>query len=196
VTDRPSGRIVESTWSLIANLFALSISTSNLSTVFTDILEKKKFRCYVALQIEFKLSDDTKKMKRKTSQRNAIQQVFRKTDCPLGAEEVLGAARQIVDSLNPSTVYRNLKILVETGWLRKIRHPDLGTLYESADKGHHHLFHCRSCNKVFDLPGCALNEEKSTPPGFVSERHEVFLFGVCASCEAENGQSRYVDPPA
>jgi Fur family transcriptional regulator, ferric uptake regulator len=126
-------------------------------------------------------------MKRKTSQRNAIQQVFRKKDCPLGADEVLCAARQIVDSLNQSTVYRNLKILVEKGWLRKIKHPALGTLYESTAKDHHHHFHCRNCNKVFDLPGCALNEAESTPPGFVTERHEVFLFGVCADCKAETG---------
>jgi Fur family ferric uptake transcriptional regulator len=122
-------------------------------------------------------------MRRKTSQRNAIQQVFKEKDRPIGIEEILKAGRRIVESLDQSTVYRNLKILVENGVLRKINHPSLGTLYERAGKGHHHHFHCRFCNGLFDLPGCALNEEISTPPGFVTEGHEVFLFGVCGSCK-------------
>jgi len=125
-------------------------------------------------------------MRRKTAQRNAIQQVFQKRDCPLGAQDVLCAARQVVDTLNESTVYRNLKLLVVKGWLRKINHPVRGTLYERCGKGHHHHFHCRSCNKVYELPGCALNEKESTPRGFITERHEVFLFGVCATCKSEN----------
>ena len=125
-------------------------------------------------------------MRRKTAQRNAIQQVFQKRDCPLGAQDVLCAARQVVDTLNESTVYRNLKLLVVKGWLRKINHPVRGTLYERCGKGHHHHFHCRSCNRVYELPGCALNEKESTPRGFITERHEVFLFGVCATCKSEN----------
>jgi Fur family ferric uptake transcriptional regulator len=122
-------------------------------------------------------------MRRKTTQRRAIQEVFQNKDRPLRADEVLCAGRQIVDSLDQSTVYRNLKLLVEEGWLHKINHPGVGPLYERAGKDHHHLFHCRFCNKVFEMPGCGLNEEKSTPPGFVTERHEVFLFGRCASCK-------------
>jgi Fur family transcriptional regulator, ferric uptake regulator len=135
-------------------------------------------------------------MKRQTNQRNAIEQVFLQKDSPLGIGEVLDAARKVVRSLNQSTVYRNLKLLVQKGWLRKINHPSRGTLYERTDKDHHHHFHCRSCNKVYELPGCALDEEESTPQGFVTETHEVFLFGVCALCKAHNGKSGSFDPPA
>jgi len=105
-------------------------------------------------------------------------------------------ARRVVDSLNQSTVYRNLKLLVEKGWLRKINHPARGPLYERADKNHHHHFHCRSCNKVYELPGCILNENASTPQGFVTEKHEVFLFGVCFSCQTEvdDGENTYPSP--
>ena len=124
-------------------------------------------------------------MKRRTSQRSAIQEVFQKKHRPLAIEEILQAGRQIVESLDQSTVYRNLKLLVKQGWLRKINHPCLGTLYERAEREHHHHFHCRSCNKVFELPVCTLNEEKSTPPGFVTESHEVFLCGICASCKGQ-----------
>ncbi len=128
-------------------------------------------------------------MRRKTTQRNAIQEVFLENNRPMGVEEILSTGRQIVESLDQSTVYRNLKLLLEKGWLRKIEHPGLGTLYEKAGKDHHHHFHCRSCNRVFELPGCALNEKESTPQGFVTESHEVFLFGICASCNRKNAES-------
>jgi Fur family transcriptional regulator, ferric uptake regulator len=121
-------------------------------------------------------------MKRKTVQRDAIQEVFLRKNRPLRVEEILEFGRSAVESLNQATVYRNLKLLVESGWLRAIHHPEAGTLYERAEKEHHHHFHCRSCDRVFELPGCALNERKSTPPGFIAEGHEVFLFGLCSSC--------------
>jgi len=128
-------------------------------------------------------------MKRRTTQRDAIQQVIREKDRTLNAEEILCAARRVVKSLNQSTVYRNLKLLVEKGWLQKINHPVRGPLYERTAKGHHHHFHCRSCNKVFELPGCLLKENASTPQGFVTEKHEVFLFGVCATCRTADAKA-------
>jgi len=122
-------------------------------------------------------------MKRETTQRNAIQEVFRQEDRPLGVDEILQSGRQRVDSLNQATVYRNLKLLVEAGWLTKISTPELGTLYERAGKKHHHHFQCRSCDRLFEILGCELNERKSTPAGFVTEGHDVLLYGVCPDCK-------------
>jgi Fur family ferric uptake transcriptional regulator len=121
-------------------------------------------------------------MKRNTTQRMAIEQVFREHDRPLGVEEVLKGGRRLVESLNQATVYRNLKLLVDNGWLKRVTHPSLGTLYERTGKGHHHHFHCRSCNRAFELPGCALKEDEIAPDGFIVEDHEVFLSGICPSC--------------
>ncbi len=121
-------------------------------------------------------------MRRNTSQRMAIEKVFREHDRPLGVDEVLDYGQKLVDSLNKATVYRNLKMLTDEGWLTRLSHPLLGTLYERAGKGHHHHFHCRKCNRAFELPGCALNEDKAAPKGFVIEDHEIYLFGVCPSC--------------
>lgn len=123
-------------------------------------------------------------MKRNTSQRTAIQSVFQMIDRPMGIDEILEHGRTLVHSLNQATVYRNLKLLVENGWLKPISHPVLGTLYERADKGHHHLFHCHACNRLYELPGCALDEHNAVPKGFVIEEHEIFLFGVCPLCAA------------
>jgi Fur family transcriptional regulator, ferric uptake regulator len=122
-------------------------------------------------------------MKRQTNQRSAIQEVFKQDDRPLGIDEILKAGRQKVESLNQATVYRNLKLLVQDGWLKKINTPELGVLYEIAGKEHHHHFQCRSCDRLFEISGCALDKQSLTPPGFVTEEHEIFLFGLCSSCK-------------
>lgn len=121
-------------------------------------------------------------MRRNTTQRTAIEEVFKQHDRPLGVEEVLAYGRNLVESLNKTTVYRNLNLLVDDEWLRRITHPSLGTLYERAGGGHHHHFHCRNCNRAFKLPGCALKKEGIAPDGYVVEDHEIFLFGICPAC--------------
>ncbi len=121
-------------------------------------------------------------MKRITSQKKAIERVFLDVDGPLGVDEILRRGREMVTSLNLATVYRNLKLLVESGRIRQIAHPSFGVLYEPAGKGHHHFFHCRRCDRVFDIPGCALNEKEAAPEGFIVDDHEVFLSGTCPSC--------------
>jgi len=120
---------------------------------------------------------------RNTSQRRAIEDAIRRMARPLCVDEIVREGRKTVPSLNEATVYRHLKCLTARGLLRRIKHPDLGTLYEVANKEHHHHFHCRVCERVYELPGCALNEDDATPPGFVTEDHEVFLNGVCSTCK-------------
>jgi Fur family ferric uptake transcriptional regulator len=53
----------------------------------------------------------------------AIEQVFRQHERPLGVDEVLKYGRKLVESLNQATVYRNLKHLIDDGWLKRIFHP-------------------------------------------------------------------------
>lgn len=121
-------------------------------------------------------------MQRKTTQRDAIQEVFIQQDRPMGVEEVLASGKELVASLNQATVYRNLKTLVEKGWLNQITHPSLGTLYERSGKGHHHHFHCHQCNHLYCLAGCPLPHVPRTD-GFIVEEHELFFSGICPNCK-------------
>lgn len=121
-------------------------------------------------------------MKRQTAQRRAIEQVFEQYDRLLAIPEILAYGSRIVPSLNQATVYRNIKQLIAGGRIRQVNHPDLGTLYERAQKPHHHHFHCNGCNRVMDLPGCALKDDDVVPDGFVLQSHDVFLSGLCDRC--------------
>jgi Fur family ferric uptake transcriptional regulator len=124
--------------------------------------------------------------RRNTQQREALRSVFRLDGRPLTVSEALARARETVPSLNKSTVYRNLSMLVADGWLVRIAHPEIGTLYERAGKDHHHHFYCRGCSRLFDLPGCPLPADCGAD-GFLTEGHELFLHGLCSACVAEEG---------
>lgn len=121
-------------------------------------------------------------MERDTTQRRAIRRVFTETDRPLSPVEVLNEAKHIVAGLGIATVYRNLKAMVDAGWLVPVGLPGEPDRYEQAGKGHHHHFRCRTCEKVFDLHGCPGDMSPMLPSGFRLEAHEVTLFGLCVAC--------------
>lgn len=121
-------------------------------------------------------------IKRTTEQRKIIAQICLSSQQPLTIDRILQLGRAQLPTLNRVTVYRNLNRMVEEGTLTRLTHPDKGTLYEQANRPHHHHFFCRSCENAFELPGCGLSEKKQAPAGFIVEGHEVFLHGLCADC--------------
>lgn len=120
--------------------------------------------------------------KRKTSQRQAIRQVFEDAKRPLSVAEVLEAAQLAVDSIGPATIYRGVNALLEDGFLVAVHLPEAPARYELADLAHHHHFHCGGCGKVFDVEGCPGDMADLCPSGFELTGHEVILYGRCDTC--------------
>ena len=121
-------------------------------------------------------------MERDTQQRRAIKAAIEEADRPLAPQEVLDAARSHSPGLGIATVYRTLKAGVEAGWLRQVDLPGEAPRYEVTGKRHHHHFHCRACDRVYEFHGCPEGLRGLTPPGFSLEEHEVVLYGRCAEC--------------
>lgn len=121
-------------------------------------------------------------MERNTRQREAIRKVFADEPRPLGPEEVLAHARRAVPRIGLATVYRNLGALRDEGWLVAVNVPQRGLMYQRSGLDHHHHFFCRTCNRLLDFPGCPLERRRLVPRGYVLERHDVLLYGVCRSC--------------
>lgn len=120
---------------------------------------------------------------RKTKQRDAIQQVFEKSDRPLSPDEVRDLAADLIPGIGIATVYRNIKSLVESEVLKPVEIPGAAARYEMADLAHHHHFQCNDCDKVYDIPGCPGNLQKMTPPGFQVTAHSITLYGKCPDCD-------------
>ena len=121
---------------------------------------------------------------RDTKQRRAIRAAFLANDRPLDPNKVLELAAGDHSGLGIATVYRNIKILLDEGWLAVVELPGEVAHYELAGKAHHHHFHCRTCGKVFELNACLPNVQTLAPPGFEVAGHDLLLFGACQDCSA------------
>lgn len=123
-------------------------------------------------------------MERTTRQRTAIRTVFEAHPRPLSPTELLDLAKSDVPTIGIATIYRTIKAMVDDGELQPVDIPGEPPRYERTALGHHHHFHCRGCDKVFDVHACPSDIEKLAPTGFRLDGHAVMLFGRCQECRA------------
>jgi len=112
--------------------------------------------------------------------------VIRGAPGPLTVSEILAWSQQRVAGLGVATVYRTLKLLQDAKLVRPVILPSGESRFEPAELGHHHHFHCRSCDSVYDVDSCPIDIPKDKPyaGGFLVEDHEVTLYGRCPDCAA------------
>lgn len=121
---------------------------------------------------------------RKTRQRDAILDVIRESAGPLTVQEIHDRGQERVSGLGIATVYRTLKLLQEARLIHTVVLPTGDPRYEETELGHHHHFHCRVCDSVFDLDECPVEipHDRTLGGGFHVEDHEVTLYGTCPGC--------------
>lgn len=124
-------------------------------------------------------------MQRNTKQREAIKDVFCGSDRPLTIAELHERAARSVPNLGVATVYRNVKALLDSGWLEVVEMPGEAPRYEPGGEDHHHHFRCTNCERVYNLEGCLGQMESLLPKGFKMESHDLTLTGRCDSCGKE-----------
>ena len=105
------------------------------------------------------------------------------------AAEVLSAVRDEQPGVSHQTVYDCLHVLTEAGLVRSIQPAGSTARYEIRRHDNHHHLVCRTCGRVEDVP-C----RTGTPPclhpaqdhGFVVDEAEVYYWGLCPACAAED----------
>lgn len=131
-------------------------------------------------------------MERLTSQRRAILRAFEKARRPLAPPEVLELARAEAPSLGMATVYRALRQMEDSGLIVPVQLPGEPARYEhrSLAEEHHHHFHCRRCDRLFDIEGCPGGSDLASlaPQGFEVRAHELTLYGLCRDCRGRGGE--------
>lgn len=103
------------------------------------------------------------------------------------ADEVYTALKKEHPALSMGTVYRNLKLLSETGALKRIHLENSPERFDARTDSHCHLL-CGRCGRVFDV-------EDVLPEGIEScvfERHghlvtetSMSFKGICRGCAKE-----------
>lgn len=121
-------------------------------------------------------------MERMTKQRTAILKCLLEMGRPLSIEEILTYASCEIPSINLSTIYRNLKTLIQEKKITAIELPGDKTCYEAIHKEHRHYFLCNGCRKIFAIAGCPTGLQEIIPKGFQLIGHSITLNGLCLEC--------------
>jgi len=125
---------------------------------------------------------------RRTRQRQVIETVIRGAPGPLTVGEIHQQAAGELENLGIATVYRTLKLLLDGDRIQTVILPSGETRYEATGLGHHHHFHCRTCDLVFDLETCPVAVPRGDyEQGFIVESHELTLYGTCPTCAQDCG---------
>lgn len=112
----------------------------------------------------------------------------------LDADQLFAALRARGSKISRATVYRNLELLVEFGFVKKQRLGDRRFLYEHFHRGqrHDHLV-CTECGRVVEFvsPGiAALQAEILKAHGFSPTDHTLEIRGRCRACAEETAEAR------
>jgi Fur family ferric uptake transcriptional regulator len=108
-------------------------------------------------------------------------------DRHLSAEELVERVRERLPSVNPSTVYRTLDLLVEEGLVLRSRLGAERAFYEPAREHRHHHVVCERCGAVAHVHDEALGDLRQRveeTSGYALGPGELTLFGLCPDCRA------------
>ena len=126
-----------------------------------------------------------------TKQREAILSVLLDAITPLTITQI---QEQVVIPMDLSTLYRTLDTFYEKALIIKtVPLEPSQTVYEFNRLVHRHHLICTNCGKILVIQGCPIHEyeeevEKST--GFIIDRHQLELYGLCESCQKELNVSK------
>jgi Fur family transcriptional regulator, ferric uptake regulator len=143
------------------------------------ILEKKK------IFNDFAMS----KGLRSTRQRDIILDIFLSTHQHISIEELYFKVKSSNPGVGHATVYRTLKLFVESGLAREVLLHDGQTRYEHVIAGEHHdHLVCTNCNSIVEFENETiemLQNEIAERHGFQIKSHKMEIYGLCAACRQQ-----------
>ena len=122
--------------------------------------------------------------RRVTPQRLILHRLLRASPQHLTADDLLERSRDVLPNVSLPTVYATLDLFEELGVIRRVPGTGPAQVYDSRVDHHHHV-RCLRCGRVSDLDAdldAAPATAAARAQGFVPDRVEVVVSGVCAGC--------------
>jgi Fur family transcriptional regulator, ferric uptake regulator len=125
-----------------------------------------------------------------TSQREAIVEQFLRTRDHISIDELLTKVRKRQPKVGYATVYRTLKLLVDSGLAVERQFGDGQARYEVVGDHHDHLI-CVKCGLILEFEDDEIErlQERIAERlgGFTVLRHRHELYGLCPKAAGETG---------
>ena len=127
--------------------------------------------------------------KRTTPQLMAVLKTVRATKSHPTAEELRLLVKNQVPTISLGTVYRNLLILVEEGYVQRLPTPKGASRFDGDVSTHQHVV-CRECGRIADVhlkidSGDLGRISRATGYSDLTQRME--FQGICAVCRTRPG---------
>ena len=125
-------------------------------------------------------------MKNYSKQREDLLNILKNSSSHPTAEELYEKTKEKIPSVSRGTVYRNLKDLVDEGYIIKISMASGADRYDYIHKKHNHII-CKSCGTVkdfeynFDLEDVKQSVIKQTEVSPLLDG--VIMYGICEKCK-------------
>lgn len=123
---------------------------------------------------------------KKTGVRQALIERLCALKQPLDAAALLAFLKKKNLSVNKTTVYREVRFLLERGVIAAIDFGDGKKRYEIAGLPHHHHLVCTGCGAIQDVAAerdlAALEKKIEKETSFIIRNHNLEFFGLCRAC--------------
>jgi len=120
-----------------------------------------------------------------TEQRRLIIEVFSESPGHHTAQEIFNLAKEKLNGINFSTIYRNLELLSTLEIINKLQIESGVSHYELCGTGHHHHMICKKCGATKEIDICPyanMGEEQLRAIGFKVTDHKFEIYGYCSRC--------------
>lgn len=128
-----------------------------------------------------------KKGLKRTTQRDAVLDLFLESTSHHTAEDLWSRLRETHKNVGYSTVYRTLKLLKECELAREVYFAD-GRMYfeHQFEQPHHDHMVCLECGLTIEFFNATiekLQDRLAAENHFTPTRHTMVIFGYCQTCE-------------
>ena len=159
--------------------------TDDLTPLNVEESPESKFREFLEIRGE-KLTDP---------RRTLLRHIF-SSHKHFDADELVRDLHDAGHAISRSTVYRTLRLLVESGLLRELRLTNRSAYEHDYGYPDHDHLHCTVCNSVVEFRNeeiLKLRAEVSRINGFRATGHRFVIEGVCSNCDRSHSPRRRLD---
>ena len=127
-------------------------------------------------------------MLKRTKQKEAILSILKSTTSHPTADWIYEQVKKEIPNISLGTVYRNLKLLRESGEILEIDLSGASSKFNGKAENHYH-FRCDKCGRVFDVDEQVdreLDKRVAKKTGFKISQHRIEFRGLCRDCQEVN----------